>query len=50
MAYNAHVTPVVVLTGHLERKEAEELKVEYIIENITHIETVLDKINDYQKE
>lgn len=41
MAYNAGVIPVVVLTGHLNRKEAEELKVKYIIDKVTSIESVL---------
>ncbi len=45
MAQNAGVTPVVVLTGHLNRKEAEELKVKYIIEDVTQIEQVLNQLN-----
>lgn len=44
MARSANVTPVVVLSGHLQRKEAEALQVEYIIENVTHIEKVLNKL------
>ncbi len=43
MARAAEVTPVVVLTGHLSRKEAEELNVSYIIDNVTKLEDVLRK-------
>lgn len=45
MAQNAKVTPIVVLSGHLNRKEAEELGVSYIIDDITKLETVLEEIN-----
>ena len=41
MARSAHVTPIVVLTGHLSRQEAEDLGVEYIIEDVTKLEDVL---------
>ena len=44
MARNAGVTPIVVLTGHLSKKEAEELKVDYIIADVTHLEEVLEKL------
>lgn len=44
MAQNAGVTPVVVLTGHLSKKEAEKLGVKYIIENVTYLEDVLEKL------
>ena len=44
MAYNAHVTPIVVLTGHLKRKAAEEIGVKYIISDVTQLETVLKKL------
>lgn len=44
MAHNAHVTPVVVLTGHLNKKEAEELGVNYIIPDVTKLEKVLNKL------
>jgi phosphoglycolate phosphatase len=43
MAYNAQVTPIVVLTGHLNREEAEALEVKYIIPDVTKLETVLNK-------
>lgn len=47
MAQNADVIPVVVLTGHLTKKEAEELGVKYIIEDLTYLEDeVLNKMND----
>lgn len=45
MARAANVVPVVVLTGHLSRKDAEELKVKYIIEDVTKIEKVLAVLN-----
>lgn len=45
MAYNAHVTPIVVLTGHLNKKGAEELKVKYIIKNVTLLENVLNSFH-----
>lgn len=41
MAYNAHVIPIVVLTGHLNQKEAEDLGVRYIIPDVTKLESVL---------
>jgi phosphoglycolate phosphatase-like HAD superfamily hydrolase len=44
MAQKAHVTPVVVLTGHLNQKEAEKLRVKYIIQDVTKLETVLNKL------
>jgi len=44
MAYAASVTPVVVLTGHLTRKEAESLGVKHIIEDVTHLENVLHEL------
>ena len=45
MARAAGVTPIVVLTGHLNRKEAEDLDVEYIISDVTKIEKVLYELN-----
>jgi len=45
MARDAGVTPVVVLTGHLTRKQAEELNVRYIIENVTDLPSILNNIN-----
>ncbi|NOQ37957.1 HAD hydrolase-like protein [archaeon] len=45
MARAAGVTPVVVLTGHLSRGEAEDLGVRYIISDITKIEKVLYEID-----
>lgn len=44
MAKNAKVEPVVVLTGHLNKQEALDLKVKYIIDNVTKIENVLNKL------
>jgi len=44
MAQNAGVTPIVVLTGHLSRKEAEEMGVKYIIEDVTKLETILEQL------
>ena len=45
MAKAAHVEPIVVLTGHLNRKEAEELGVKYIIRDVTKLESVLSALN-----
>lgn len=45
MAFNAHVMPVVVLTGHLSKKEAEKLEVRHIIPDITHLPVILSKLN-----
>jgi len=41
MAQAAKVTPVVVLTGHLTREEAQELGVEFIIPDVTHLPHIL---------
>lgn len=46
MAQRAKVIPVVVLTGHLNRQEAEGLGVEYIIEDVTQLESILQQINE----
>ena len=43
MARNAKVLPVVVLTGHLSRGEAEALKAEFIIDEVTDLPSVLEK-------
>lgn len=45
MARAAGVIPVVVLTGHLSRGDAEDLDVEYIISDVTKIEKVLYELN-----
>lgn len=45
MAHAAGVEPVVVLTGHLSRQEAEEMGVRYIIEDVTKLENILEKIS-----
>lgn len=37
-------TPIVVLTGHLNREQAEELGVEHIIPDVTHLEEILAKL------
>jgi hypothetical protein len=34
-----------VLTGHLSRKEAEEMGVKYIIPDVTHLEKVMEEMN-----
>jgi phosphoglycolate phosphatase len=44
MAGNANVTAVVVLTGHLSKKVAEGLKVQWIIPDITHLPNILDNL------
>jgi beta-phosphoglucomutase-like phosphatase (HAD superfamily) len=45
MAQRAGVRPIVVLTGHLSRGEAETLGVTWILENVTQIESVLQKLD-----
>lgn len=45
MAQRATVTPIVVLTGHLNEKEAKELGVKYIIPNVAQLETVLKQVD-----
>lgn len=45
MAQRAGVEPIVVLTGHLNRKQAEDLGVKYIIKDVTTVEQVLDKLS-----
>ncbi len=45
MAQAADVTPIVVLTGQLSRKEAENLNVQFIIDDVTKLEEVLERIN-----
>ena len=45
MARNAGIEPVAVLTGHLNREEAETLNIKYIIDDITEIESVLEILN-----
>jgi len=44
MAHSAKVTPVVVLTGHLSKEDAQELGVKHIIEDATLIEDIIQKI------
>lgn len=42
MARAAGVEPIVVLTGHLNRQQAEELEVTKIIDNVTQLRSVLE--------
>ncbi len=42
MARAAGVEPVAVLTGHLTRQEAEELNIEYILETVADLPSILD--------
>lgn len=44
MAKKAGITPIVVLTGHLTKEEAEKLGVKHIIPDITHLGAVLEKL------
>jgi len=44
MARSAGVTPIVVLTGHLDREEARELGMEHIVEDVTLVEGELAKL------
>jgi phosphoglycolate phosphatase-like HAD superfamily hydrolase len=41
MARAAHVEPIVVLTGHLNRSEAEKLRVKYIISDVTGLKDLI---------
>lgn len=43
MARSARVEPVVVLTGHLNRQQAQELNVKHIIPDVTHLPGILDR-------
>lgn len=45
MARSAGVIPVAVLTGHLNRQEADKLGIKHIIENVTKLEDVLSLLN-----
>lgn len=45
MANAAKVTPIVVLTGHLDRKEAEDLKAHYIIKDIICLPETIKKVD-----
>lgn len=45
MAQAANIIPIVVLTGHLNKNEAEKLGVKYIIPDVTHLEKILDELN-----
>jgi len=45
MAQAAGTTPVVVLTGHLNRAQAEEMGVKYIIDKVTDLPKVLEKMS-----
>lgn len=47
MALAAKVIPIVVLTGHLNKKGAENLGVNFIVKDVTKIEKVIEKINKY---
>ncbi|MFZ6035354.1 MAG: HAD family hydrolase [Patescibacteria group bacterium] len=44
MARNAGVTPIVVLTGHLSKENAEKLGVKHIVHNVTQIEEILKEL------
>jgi phosphoglycolate phosphatase-like HAD superfamily hydrolase len=43
-AWNAGIEPVAVLTGHLNREQAEQLGVKHIIDKVTLLEPELEKI------
>lgn len=50
MAKGAGIIPVVVLSGHLNKSEALELGVKYIIDDVSHLEDILAELDDSQKE
>ena len=41
MARGAGLLPIVVLSGNLNKKEAEKLKVKYIIKDVTYLDNIL---------
>lgn len=41
MARNANVEPVAVLTGHLSREQAEKLEIQHILQDVTHLPSIL---------
>jgi phosphoglycolate phosphatase-like HAD superfamily hydrolase len=43
MAWRAGIKPIAVLTGHLNRQQAEDLGVEHIVDDVTLIEPELEK-------
>ena len=43
MSQRANVEPIVVLTGHLTREEAEDLAVRKIIKDVTELESALPR-------
>jgi phosphoglycolate phosphatase len=45
MAQGAGVIPIVVLTGYLDKKEAIEIGIKYIIQAVTDLESVLKVLN-----
>jgi len=45
MALSGGVIPIVPLTGQLSKKEAQELGVKYIIEDVTKVEVIIEQIN-----
>lgn len=45
MAQAAHITPIAVLTGHMQQVDATALGVLYVIEDVTKLESVLQKLN-----
>jgi len=44
MAQNARVTPVAVLSGNMNKRDAEAVGVKYIIDDVTQLETILAEI------
>lgn len=44
MARAAGVLPIVVLTGHLLKQQAEDLEVKYIIDDVTQLEGILSQL------
>lgn len=44
MALSAHVVPIVVLTGQLNKQEAENLGVTHVVNDVTEIESVLKQL------
>lgn len=43
MAQKANITPIVVLTGNLKKREAQRLGVKHILKNVTYLNNLLNK-------
>lgn len=44
MAFAAHVTPIAVLSGHMDKNQVDQLQVRYCVPDVTHIEPVIESL------